>query len=71
MFVAAVVQTAGSPRVGNQAFVNAYNSQVPFTTRVVHNDDTVPHLPSLLAGFHHVDTEVWERPNGGQETYKG
>ena len=68
---AAVVQTTGSPRVGNQAFATAYNSKVPNTTRFVHNDDEVPHIPTKLFGFYHVATEVWERPDNGQESYTG
>ena len=31
----------------------------------------VPHIPTKLMGFYHVATEVWERPNLGQESYTG
>eukprot|EP01027_Heterolobosea_sp_BB2_P004818 GEZU01007414.1.p1 GENE.GEZU01007414.1~~GEZU01007414.1.p1 ORF type:complete len:300 (-),score=60.67 GEZU01007414.1:129-1028(-) len=50
----------GSPRVGNDAFVTFFVSNVPNAYRVVNEDDPVPHLPpQWLEGFHHVPREVW------------
>jgi len=43
----------GSPRVGNAAFVEAYNSLVPDSIRVVNGADAVPTVPALL-GYRHV-----------------
>jgi hypothetical protein len=43
----------GSPRVGNAAFVEAYNKLVPDSVRVVNGSDAVPTVPALL-GYRHV-----------------
>jgi triacylglycerol lipase len=44
------VYTFGSPRVGDQAFADAYT---PVQYRVVNQEDPVPHVPTPLH-FHHV-----------------
>ena len=36
-----ISKTTGSPRVGNAAFANYYNTKVPNTERLVNNDDEV------------------------------
>jgi len=51
--------TFGSPRVGNSAFVNYYQSVVPSTFRITNKNDIVPHILTTLAGFSHVTQEVW------------
>jgi len=43
----------GSPRVGNAAFVELYNSLVPHSCRLVNGTDAVPTVPALL-GYRHV-----------------
>ncbi len=52
--------TYGQPRVGNQAWANYVYSLFPNNyVRVVHADDTVPHVPPRVSGFKHAGTEVW------------
>ena len=53
------VITFGSPRVGNNLFVNLYNSYVIPSFRITHYYDIVPHVPEELLGFQHVSEEVW------------
>eukprot|EP01133_Synstelium_polycarpum_P008402 gene8402-9883_t len=58
--------TFGSPRCGNAAFVNYYNSLQPNNFRVVNQDDIVPHVPAedmVLYSFDHVPTEFWYPSN--------
>mmetsp|Transcript_4340 Transcript_4340/g.10505 ORF Transcript_4340/g.10505 Transcript_4340/m.10505 type:complete len:402 (-) Transcript_4340:95-1300(-) len=56
----------GEPRVGNKYFADFFAERVPNTSRIVHQDDVVPHLPPqgkgvlLLTDFHHHPTEVWQ-----------
>jgi hypothetical protein len=59
-----------SPRVGNQAFVDAFtrrfSSQIPLF-RITHNQDPVVHLPAdepLLPEYVHVQTEVYYDSTG-------
>jgi len=54
-----VVYTFGSPRVGNAAFVEAYNRLVPHSYRLVHNEDPVPHLPPEWTGYTHAGVLVY------------
>jgi predicted lipase len=51
-----VAYTFGSPKVGNQAFVDSYNRRVPGTFRIVNGGDGVPWLPRSWQGYEHVDT---------------
>ncbi|KAK0411925.1 hypothetical protein QR680_005921 [Steinernema hermaphroditum] len=58
--------TFGQPRVGDQAYADAHDALVPFSYRVVHNRDLVPHVPpeilpdgGLLDGYRHHKSEVW------------
>ena len=37
--------TLGQPRVGNQDFADFLWEHVAYTSRVVHQNDVVPHLP--------------------------
>jgi len=44
--------------VGNKAFCTAYHSKLGDRTyRVVDEEDIVPRVPGLLAGYRHVGTE--------------
>ncbi len=44
--------TFGSPKVGNKAFVNAFNSKVDVSIRIVNNHDGVTYRPTF--GYAHV-----------------
>jgi len=46
--------TTGSPRVGNQAFVDSFNKYVPNCERYVCRKDLVTLVPPKLFGFAHV-----------------
>jgi hypothetical protein len=43
----------GSPRVGNSTFSKNYNKLVPFTLRIVNDNDLVARIPKI--GYKHVD----------------
>lgn len=54
--------TFGSPRVGNEDFVNFVNNQEGNEFRVTHADDPVPRLPPsslLLGSYRHTSPEFW------------
>ncbi|CAD6188465.1 unnamed protein product [Caenorhabditis auriculariae] len=52
--------TFGQPRTGDVDFANAHDSIIPYTYRVVHKNDIVPHLPPRgLENFRHHKSEVW------------
>lgn len=53
--------TFGSPRIGNNKFVEYFNGNFEKTTkaRITHNKDPVPHLPSSILGYSHVNTEIF------------
>ena len=53
----------GSPRVGNAAFVQLYNSLVPHSLRLVNGTDAVPTVPALL-GYRHVHHGIRLTPHG-------
>eukprot|EP00756_Hemistasia_phaeocysticola_P057362 Hpha_TRINITY_DN33983_c0_g1::TRINITY_DN33983_c0_g1_i1::g.69420::m.69420 len=55
------VYTFGSPRVGNQKFVDWWVSKNINTVRYVDGNDLVPHVPPAELGFRHVTREAWER----------
>uniref|UniRef100_A0A0N5A6M6 Lipase_3 domain-containing protein n=1 Tax=Parastrongyloides trichosuri TaxID=131310 RepID=A0A0N5A6M6_PARTI len=73
------VVTFGSPRTGNCKFVSNFNNKVPYTYRVVVNDDLVPTIPSCETSFwgkeclacdkswfdmyYHVGTEIYYDTN--------
>jgi predicted lipase len=54
--------TFGSPRVGNKAFTELFNSLVLDSTRVVHEFDIVARVPKI--DFNHVNTELLLDDNG-------
>jgi len=49
----------GSPRIGNEDFINYYSQLIPITWRTVNKRDVVPHLPMMMFGFRHTPIEVW------------
>jgi hypothetical protein len=51
--------TAGTPRVGNQAFADLFAQQIDVSFRLIHNRDIVPHLPPLIMGFRHGLEEIF------------
>ncbi|KAK2020492.1 lipase [Colletotrichum zoysiae] len=57
----------GSPRIGNEEFVEFFNGQLGQTFRVTHWDDPVPRLPGHEFGYYHVDTEYWLSLGGAQK----
>ena len=67
------VYTFGQPRVGNEAWVKAFEARMAGTSyfRVVSYKDPVPHLPpSLLMGYRHARPEVWySSTEGGSPTF--
>ena len=67
------VYTFGQPRVGNEAWVKAFEARMAGKSyfRVVSYMDPVPHLPpSLLMGYRHAGPEVWYSSTaGGSPTF--
>lgn len=54
--------TYGSPRVGNQGFVDFLDAQEGSEYRITHYDDPVPRVPptwSWLGGYRHSSPEYW------------
>ncbi len=51
--------TFGSPRVGNNKFVESFNSYPIESYRVTHYYDMVPHVPQEFLGYLHISREVW------------
>ena len=63
------VYTFGQPRVGNEAWVKAFEARMAGKSyfRVVSYMDPVPHLPpSLLMGYRHAGPEVWYSSTAGE-----
>jgi predicted lipase len=56
--IAVEAYTFGSPRVGNDAFVESFNVRVPNSWRVVNGWDAVVGLPAPWRGYRHVDTAI-------------
>ncbi|KAG8798784.1 hypothetical protein FRC17_007320, partial [Serendipita sp. 399] len=61
------VVTFGQPRVGNQAWINWFNTNISDITRINNKDDPVPILPDLSMGYvgnlgeiHIRDDNAWE-----------
>jgi hypothetical protein len=50
------VYTFASPAVGDEAFANAFNAEVPQSWRIYNKPDIVPMLPPPLLGYAHVET---------------
>jgi len=53
--------TYGSPRTGNDNFVNYFSTFIPVNRsfRHVNQRDVVPHVPLEILGYHHVYQEIW------------
>ncbi|KAI1480206.1 hypothetical protein K445DRAFT_319885 [Daldinia sp. EC12] len=60
--------TYGSPRVGNQAFVDFVTAQPGGEYRVTHLDDPVPRLPPIAADYRHTSPEYWLANDGSNST---
>ncbi|KAH7417606.1 lipase [Cadophora sp. MPI-SDFR-AT-0126] len=53
------IYSYGSPRVGNEAFVNFVDGQAGVHYRVTHTDDPIPRYPGRILGFYHTSPEFW------------
>ena len=51
--------TFGSPRVGNQNFVNEFNKYNTYSKRITHYFDMVPHVPQEFLHYQHITNEIW------------
>lgn len=53
--------TFGSPRLGDIRFAGWFDSYIKTNSknRVTHARDSVPHIPSNVAGFHHTTHEIF------------
>ncbi|KAF2070719.1 hypothetical protein CYY_007961 [Polysphondylium violaceum] len=52
--------TFGSPRLGNVAFAEYFETTISKNLyRLVNDHDLVPHLPPMDLNFHHLPIEVW------------
>ncbi|KAL2157625.1 hypothetical protein VTH06DRAFT_6004 [Thermothelomyces fergusii] len=60
---AADLYTYGSPRVGNEAFVDFVTRQAGAEYRVTHADDPVPRLPPTIFNYRHTSPEYWIDPD--------
>jgi predicted lipase len=59
--------TYGSPRVGNEYFVNHFNTSSNMY-RITHYYDIVPHVPPKSFDFLHVPQEIWYNEENTQYT---
>jgi hypothetical protein len=60
LFPIAATYTFGQPRCGNRAFSNFYDAfHRASTFRCVNEEDVVPRIPGLLAGYRHAGREVF------------
>lgn len=51
--------TFGSPRVGNEIFVESFNTYPIDSNRITHYYDVVPHIPQEFLGYLHISREIW------------
>jgi len=58
----------GSPRVGNHAFVDSFNSYNSTTYRITHYYDIVPHVPEQFFGYMHIANEIWYNEDNSDYT---
>ena len=55
----AYLYTYGSPRVGNDVFVQSFTAyNIPYY-RVTHHYDIVPHVPEEFLDYLHIPNEIW------------
>jgi hypothetical protein len=60
LFPIAATYTFGQPRCGNRAFADFYDAfHRASTFRCVNEEDVVPRIPGLLAGYRHAGREVF------------
>lgn len=57
------IVTFGTPRVGNKAFVDAFDREMK-CTRIINDRDLVPLAPLKVLGFHHVGNDLIHIKNG-------
>ncbi|UMM21681.1 hypothetical protein L5515_003260 [Caenorhabditis briggsae] len=63
--------TFGEPRTGDKTFADTVDSLVPYSFRVIHKKDIVPHIPlNGMEGFHHHKAEIWYDNDMSSATYK-
>ena len=52
--------TYGQPRVGDKAYASTVDSLLPYSYRVIHNNDLFAHVPpQWLKGYTHHKSEIW------------
>ncbi|KAK6745068.1 hypothetical protein RB195_011649 [Necator americanus] len=52
--------TFGQPRTGDKAFAAAHGNQIPYTFRVTHSHDVIPHVPEEnFRQYYHHKSEVF------------
>lgn len=62
--------TFGSPRIGNNEFVNMFNSFDNIKSyRITHYYDIVPHVPQSILGYKHIPQEIWYDLNNYKYIY--
>ena len=62
--------TFGSPRIGNNEFVNMFNSFNNIKSyRITHYYDIVPHVPQCILGYNHIPQEIWYDLNNYKYVY--
>ncbi|CAG8582656.1 11773_t:CDS:2, partial [Dentiscutata heterogama] len=61
--------TYGAPRVGNSEFASFVNNNLNFTTRIVNQADSVPHIPDCC-GYEQHQGEVWIANTAKNEVVK-
>jgi hypothetical protein len=66
------VTTYGMPRVGNQAFADFVDGQLPgLVTHVNNQEDPVPTVPGRFLGFHHPSGEIHIQDSGAWDACPG
>ncbi|KAJ9060186.1 hypothetical protein DSO57_1020346 [Entomophthora muscae] len=60
------IVTFGQPRVGNIIFARWFNQKPVTFTRVVHENDLVPHVPPLFTGYIHTHLERYIENNSSK-----
>ncbi|KAL2151865.1 hypothetical protein VTH82DRAFT_5049 [Thermothelomyces myriococcoides] len=68
---AADLYTYGSPRVGNEAFVDFVTKQAGAEYRITHADDPVPRLPPIWLNYRHTSPEYWIDPDDKDQLVVG
>ncbi|CAJ0933546.1 unnamed protein product, partial [Mesorhabditis belari] len=51
--------TYGEPRNGDKDYATLINTKIPYSYRVVHDSDIVPHIPFNIENYEHHGTEIW------------